>query len=209
MNVFPTKGNLMAIQRSLSLAKLGYELLDKKRNVMIMEMMALIDEAKKLQKEIIDTFADAYSALTEANITMGVDSTYDIALSFPVDDSVNIKFRSVMGTALPVIARQDFTPEPFYGFSATNSRFDKAFTSFLKVKETILRLAEVENSVYRLAFNVKKTQKRANALKDIIIPQYAELVKYITEYLEEKDREEFSRLKVIKRTKTANNKGEE
>ncbi|MDP4153042.1 MAG: V-type ATP synthase subunit D [Bacillota bacterium] len=208
VNVFPTKGNLMNIKRSFSLAKLGYELLDKKRNVMIMEMMALMGKAKEIQAEIDSTFADAYFALSQANITMGVDTIYDISLSYPVDDTVNVKYRSVMGTALPIIAKPDLTPKPFYGFEYTNSRFDKAFISFLRVKELILRLAEIENSIYRLAYNVKKTQKRANALHDIIIPQYSDIVKFITEALEEKDREEFSRLKIIKSIKTGNNKRE-
>jgi len=204
----PTKGNLINIKRSLALAKVGYELLDKKRNVMIMEMMNLIDEAKRLQSEIDSTFSDAYFALSQANITLGVDSIYDLALSYPIDNSVNIKFRSVMGTALPVIAKSEENPTPHYGFANTNSRFDKAYISFLNVKKLILKLAEIENSIYRLAFNVKKTQKRANALKDIIIPQYTEYVNYITDYLEEKDREEFSRLKIIKNLKTGNNKRE-
>ena len=67
-------------------------------------------------------------------------------------------------------------------------------------------LAEVENSVYRLATAVNKTQKRANALKNIILPRLTSTVKYITDSLEEKEREDFSRLKVIKTQKNASRK---
>ena len=69
------------------------------------------------------------------------------------------------------------------------------------MKELTIRLAEIENSAYRLAYNIKKTQKRANALQNITIPKFEKLAKEIQEYLEEKEREDFTRLKVIKRMK--------
>ena len=68
-------------------------------------------------------------------------------------------------------------------------------------KRLNLVLAEIENSIYRLAIAIKKTQKRANALKNIIIPKYESQLQFITNSLEEKEREEFSRQKVIKSTK--------
>ena len=64
-----------------------------------------------------------------------------------------------------------------------------------------VQYAEVENSIYRLAHVISKTKKRANALKNSIIPKFAKLVKNISNSLEEKEREDFSRLKVIKRNK--------
>ena len=69
------------------------------------------------------------------------------------------------------------------------------------MKELTIRLAQVETSAYRLAYNIKKTQKRANALQNITIPRYESLTKSIQSALEEKEREEFTRLKVIKRMK--------
>ena len=86
----------------------------------------------------------------------------------------------------------------------TNSLFDQAVACFRKVKEITAVLAEVENSVYRLANAIRKTQRRANALENILIPRYRETAKFITAALEEKEREEFSRMKVIKATKMAN-----
>ena len=87
--------------------------------------------------------------------------------------------------------------------SSTNSMLDRAYERFNEVKRLTAELAEVENSVYRLADAIKKTQKRANALKNIMIPRFEETVKFITDALEEKEREEFSRLKVIKSQKNA------
>ena len=85
-----------------------------------------------------------------------------------------------------------------YGFLNTNSQLDHAYVSFRKVVQTTTVLAEVENSIYRLATAIKKTQRRANALRNILIPRYEGIVKFITDNLEEKDREEFARMKVIK-----------
>ena len=78
---------------------------------------------------------------------------------------------------------------------------DIAYIKFEKAKQISIVLAEIENSVYRLANAIKTTQRRANALKNINIPQFEETVKFISDALEEKEREEFSRMKVIKRTK--------
>ena len=91
-----------------------------------------------------------------------------------------------------------------YGFNNTTETLDEARFHFEKVKELTIKLSMVENSAYRLANSIRKTQKRANALKNITIPRYRELTKSISNALEEKEREEFTRLKVIKRNKGNN-----
>lgn len=197
--IFPTKGNLIATKRSLALARLGYDLLDRKRNILIREMMELIDTANKVQGQIDETYSHAYEALQRANITLGIIG--DIANSVPVETGVNISFRSVMGVEIPVVTIEDNPPKMQYGFATTNSMLDEAFLSFYHVKQLTVVLAEIENSVYRLANAIKKTQKRANALKNIIIPRFTYTVKFISDALEEKEREDFSRLKVINKTK--------
>lgn len=196
---FATKGNLIATKKTLSLAKLGYELLDRKRNILIREMMLLIDEAKSLRGSIEKTYSEAYTALQLANITMGVISP--IADNVPIEQSVTLSGKSVMGVELPTITMNKPDNSIRYGFMNTNSQLDKAYIAFNKVKEITVTLAQVENSIYRLAVAIKKTQRRANALKNIIIPNSEETVKFITNSLEEKEREEFSRLKVIKAKK--------
>lgn len=198
-NIIPTKGNLIAVKRSLSLAKMGYDLLDKKRNILIREMMNLIDTASKVQDQINETYANAYSSLQKANITLGVIS--DIAKDVPIEDGINITFRSVMGVEIPIVTLEDNPPKPVYSFTSTNSMLDEAFLSFYQVKRLTAVLAEIENSVYRLADSIKKTQRRANALKNIMIPKFEYAVKFITDALEEKEREDFSRMKVINKTK--------
>ena len=199
-NTFPTKGNLILAKNSLALASQGYELMDKKRNILIRERMALIDQAKDIQSEIDVTFQTAYRALQKANIELGISYVQEAGESIPVEDSIEIKARSIMGTEIPLVRFHKKQEEvPTYAFYSTKESLDQARAAFDRVKELTIRLSMVENSAYRLASSIKKTQKRANALKNITIPSYSGLVRDITNSLEEKDREEFTRLKVIKR----------
>lgn len=199
VKVFPTKANLMNAKKSLELAKLGYDLMDRKRNILIREMMLLIDKAGEVQQKIDSTYSQAYAALQRANITLGMCEEFSGAT--PIDEGLKIDYRSVMGVELPTVQLEDSKLDLRYGWSDTNSQLDEAYLRFDEVKKLTARLAEVESSVYKLANAIKKTQKRANALSNIIIPQFQETIKYITEALEEKEREDFSRLKVIKKQK--------
>lgn len=200
-NAFPTKGNYIAAKNSLNLARQGYGLMDKKRNILFRELMNLIDQAKEVQAEIDSTFTMAYAALQKANIELGIESVKDIADSLPLEDSVRIKSRSVMGTDIPLVEYQKEALSPRYSYYANAESLDIARMHFTRVKDLCIRLAMIENSAYRLASNIKKTQKRANALKNITIPYYESLIKNISSALEEKEREEFTRLKVIKKQK--------
>ncbi|WP_125141608.1 V-type ATP synthase subunit D [Clostridium transplantifaecale] len=202
-NTFPTKGNLILAKNSLALASQGYELMDKKRNILIRELMALIDQAKDIQSEIDVTFQTAYKCLQKANIELGISYVQEAGESIPVEDSIEIKARSIMGTEIPLVRFHKAEGEPpSYAFYSTKESLDQARAAFERVKELTIRLSMVENSAYRLAASIKKTQKRANALKNITIPSYSSLVRNITNSLEEKDREEFTRLKVIKRRRS-------
>ena len=200
-NTFPTKGNLILAKNSLALSKQGFELMDKKRNILIRELMDLIAEATDIQEEIDTTFTNAYRALQKANIQMGIHEVEQVSLAVPVEDSIRIKRRSVMGTEIPKVEYEKKEQKPAYSFYHTRMSLDEACEQFEKVKELTIRLAEIENSAYRLAYNIKKTQKRANALNNIMIPQFGTTIKFISEVLDEKEREDFSRLKVIKAQK--------
>ncbi len=204
-NTFPTKGNLILAKNALALSREGYELMDKKRNILIRELMELIAEASELQEQIDTTFTNAYRALQRANIQMGIHEVEEIALCVPVEHSIRIKRRSVMGTEIPKVEYEKGERKPAYSFYHTKLSLDEACQQFEQVKELTIRLAEIENSAYRLAYHIKKTQKRANALSHITIPKYELLEKEIQEYLEEKEREEFTRLKVIKKKETKGN----
>ena len=198
---FPTKGNLMLAKNSLVLAQQGYDLMDKKRNILIRELMDLIDEARDIQDEIDSTFTYAYQCLQRANIEHGINLVSQLAYTVPIENSIVIQTRSIMGTEIPHVIYTPANVMPTYSFSTTRESIDLATKAFQKVKDLTVKLSMVENAAYRLATNIKKTQKRANALQNITIPMYTNLVYTISNALEEKEREEFTRLKVIKRMK--------
>ena len=200
---FPTKGNLMLAKNSLALARQGYDLMDKKRNVLLKELMALIDEAKEIQEQIDNTFTKAYACLQRANIEHGISKVQQLAFTVPIEESIRIQTRSIMGTEIPHVKYDEKENNLTYSFSTTSESIDIAREAFREVKDLTIKLSMVENSAYRLASNIKKTQKRANAFKNITIPMYTNLVHNINNALEEKEREEFTRLKVIKNMKRA------
>lgn len=197
--IFPTKANLMATQKSLSLAKLGYELMDRKRNILVREMMQLVDEAKEVEGTINEAYKKAYASLQKANITLGRCSDY--ARTIPLDETLKVDYKSVMGVEIPQITLGEQDMKNYYGFDTTNSYLDEAYFNFNEAKRLSVKLVETQTSIYRLADAIKKTQKRANALNNIMIPKFTQTVKFISEALDEKEREDFTRLKVVKSTK--------
>ena len=198
-NVIPTKGNLIALKKSQSLAIVGQSLMERKKNILVREMLLLLPKVVEIRDQISSTYAKAYLALQEANITLGIIE--DIARSIPIDENLHISYRNVMGIDLPIVTHD---PLPFrltYGLESTNSKFDIAYQMFQKARDLTVKLAEIDNAVYSLANAIRRSQKRANALKNVVLPSLNKNIKYISDVLEERDREEFVRMKVIKAEK--------
>ncbi len=195
--IIATKNNLMQAQRSLALAKSGYDLLDRKRSILVREILRMSDEAKKLQNEISVRFSEAYFALREAHMAGGY-SLHD-AETVPEDRSVSVKLRSVMGVELPTVTTDETPLYPYYGFSQTHPSLDEAYEKFVQVKKLIVELARIQTGIVRLSEAIKKTGKRTNALGNLMIPRFEERIRVISAALEEKEREEFVSLKVIKK----------
>ena len=200
-SLFPTKGNYILAKSRLALSRQGYELLDKKRNILVREVMSMLDQVEAMQKDMDNIFGEAYLALQEANIRLGINTVSQISQAIAPEENVQIESKSIMGVEIPILNQLDSDLIPQYGIGKTECSLDEAYLQFSKVKRLTLKLAEIENAIYRLAFSIKQTQKRANALKNIMIPKYEKLTKDIATALEEKEREEFSRLKMIKLTK--------
>ena len=201
-NIAPTKSNLLRTKDNLKLSKTGYNLIDKKRTVLIKEMMQQIEKAKEIQSDVKDLFEKAYKVLQEANITMGVRQVQDIALSIDKAEHFDITYKSIMGLDVPTVKYEKQVLRPHYSMYMTGEAIDEAIMIFQKIKMLTYRLAETENTVYKLSIEIKKNQKRANALEKMQIPNLEETVKYISESLEEKEREDFYRLKKIKKRKS-------
>lgn len=198
--IIPTKGELLKLTSSEKLAKKGFELMDRKRNILMREMMEIIKDVRELRTTVSKKFTDAYKALQEANITLGIVD--DIAKSIPIDNGLTMKYRSVMGVELPKVSHDIHHVKITYGLGATNTKFDYAYKTFLEVRDLMVKLAEIDNTAYRLANAIRKTKKRANALEQIVLPKFKSDIRWIRDVLEEKDRETFARQKIIKKNLT-------
>jgi V/A-type H+-transporting ATPase subunit D len=196
--IAPTRGNLVKLQKALAQAVNGHDLLEQKRQVLMLELVRHIDSARDLQRDVMKTFDNAYHALQKANVSLGIDMVEDIAASVPVTDEVVVRLRSVMGVEIPDIDEITGSVKPSYSFIGSTGAMDDAYLSFRKVLVTLLKLAEVETSVYRLAVQIRRTHRRVNALEKVVIPANRLEREFINGALEEGEREDFVRMKIAK-----------
>lgn len=202
INVPPTRSNLLRLKRELQFAREGYEILDRKREVLTTELIHLAHDTEVLQKQVWDLLAAAYRALERAELTMGQERVEWAALAVHKTVEVQIKYRGVMGVPIPTIEARGEPPEMPYSLGDTMTTLDEASYAFREVLSRIPELSELMTSVWRLARELRKTQRRVNALQHIFIPDYEDTIAFIEGALEEREREETFRLKRLK-TKTA------
>jgi len=199
LKIAPTRSNLLKSKESLNLAKDGYDLLEQKREVLLIELMQIVHDLSMLEAEMGEKSSAAFSALESALVFAGNESVKWSALSVTGDRNVDILHRSVMG--VPVVTLKEIKDENAgfqAGMEGTSPALDEARRRFEDLVSIIYRWSEVEISVWRLASEIKKTQRRVNALENIFIPEYERTIKSIEEVLEESDREEFIRKKKVK-----------
>ena len=198
INVAPTRTNLISIKKELRFAREGYKILDRKREVLTTELVRVAHEADVIQKEVWKLLETAYGALEQARLTMGSDHVEWAALAASKTVDVHLKLRGIMGVAIPVIEARGDLPKMLYSLSGTNASLDEASAAFREVVVNIPQLSMLVTTVWRLAGELRKTQRRVNALQHIFIPQYEETVAFIVSSLEEREREETFRLKWLK-----------
>lgn len=197
MVLAPTKTNLIKLQENLKIAEEGYELLDEKREVLIMELMDNVRGYKDLEQQITDKLEAAYQALEKAIITNKEEIIENIGANMEAPD-IEVRTRSVMGIPVPEIqieSQGELKPIPL---EFTDEYFDDAYKKFRDIIEDLIEWAAKEALLWRLGNEINKTQKRVNALENQFIPDYKSKIKTIEEALEEEEREEFFRRKRIK-----------
>lgn len=196
--VAPTRSNLLRARESLDLAQEGYEILDRKREVLTNELVHVAHDAAELQEEVWALLDKAYRALEVARLSTGREHLEWAALSVRSGVSVEVIPHSVMGVVIPSVRTHTTPPDVPYSLGDTTSALDEAAARFRRVLEEIPLLAEMMTTVWRLARELQKTQRRVNALQHVFIPQYEETIKHIESALEEREREETFRLKRLK-----------
>ncbi|MGC9469306.1 MAG: V-type ATP synthase subunit D [Anaerolineae bacterium] len=194
----PTRSNLMKVRKTLSLAREGHEILDKKREVLTTELIHIAHDASELQSRVWDLLKSAYDALERARLVLGREHLEWAALSVNKTIEVEVTPRTVMGVTVPTVEGKGGPPEVSYGMGNTTVALDDAAQRFKEVVDRVPELAEILTASWRIAREMQKTQRRVNALEHVFIPQYEETVDYIESSLEEREREELFRLKRIK-----------
>ena len=199
----PTRMELLKLKDREKLAVKGHSLLKEKRNALIMEFFNILERVKGSRGDVEKTLKEAYKDLTAAQIVMGDLAVKKSAMSVKESVEVDIDSRSVMGVVVPVIdsdIHQRTMVERGYGFLDTSVKLDEAAHKFEESIKLIIELGEIEKTIILLAGEIESTKRRVNALEHIIIPKLENTVKYIEMRLEEMERENFVRLKMIKKT---------
>jgi len=199
----PTRMELLKLKDREKLAVKGHSLLKEKRNALIMEFFNILERVKGSREGVEKTLLEAYKDLTAAQIVMGDLAVKKSAMSVKESIEVDIDSRSVMGVVVPLIdleTTQRSMVERGYGFLDTSVKLDEAAKKFEESVKLIIELGEIEKTIMLLAGEIESTKRRVNALEHIIIPRLDNTVKYIEMRLEEMERENFVRLKMIKKT---------
>ena len=194
----PTKNNLIKLQNTIKQRKSGQKLLEDKSLILKRKLETYKTEKEDLVKQLSIKMEDAQSALNRAIVDVGFDELIDISNAIKMDDSISIKYLSVMGVEMPSCIYQEEELEPNYGLYHTTMNVDESIVSFTNAKKIIIKLAEIESSIIQVKKAIEKNERRSKALKEVIIPKDEVLAKKIASTLEEAEREEFSRLKVVK-----------
>ncbi len=196
--IAPTKTNLMRIRRDLGFASEGWELLDQKRKILVVELMGLIDRAVDAQEEVEAKLVEAFDALDQSMLRMGRREVNLIALGMNITSEINFSEKRVMGVSLPRVRVEFDDKSPYFAAAESSIWIDEAIRKFRDVLQLLGSLAEARISLMRLSREVAKTIRRVNALEKIFIPDYEETLKYIETAIEESERESFFVLKLIK-----------
>ncbi|MCR4713725.1 MAG: V-type ATP synthase subunit D [Treponemataceae bacterium] len=197
-NVAPTKSNLLAVKAQLAISQDGYELLEQKREILVMELMRMVDKVKLLEQKIDETIAKAYPSLKNMLMAVGSDRVERIAQGVSYDFNIKEKPITAAGMQFNSIGVELPERQLFYSFMDSFADTDKVMAEFFELLELLTEMASIRTIVWRLAMEVKKTQRRVNALDKMVIPQARETKNYIESVLEERERENVFVLKNLK-----------
>lgn len=194
----PTKTNLMKQKQQLVFARQGYELLDQKRNILVLELLNLVDQAVDFEEKADSSLAAAYESLQQAVLQMGKLETAGLASAVTIETSITLKSRRVMGVSLPVVSTTFSENPPYFSPDGTSPWIDKSIGDFRDALSLMGQLAELKISIIRLSQEVKKTMRKVNALEKIAIPELQESVQFIQNRLEEDERDMYVLMKRVK-----------
>lgn len=199
LNIAPTKSNLLAMKEQLAISTNGYELLEEKREILVRELMHLVEKVKLLEKQMDKAVNQAYPAFKRMLMVDGADQIQRLSHGIHYDFHMNEKKVTIGGMGFSSIDVEIPKQELFYSFNGTDANTDDTVSKFFDLLSILTQMASIRTIVWRLADEVKKTQRRVNALDKMIIPQTTETKTYIESVLEERERENVFVLKALKK----------
>jgi V/A-type H+-transporting ATPase subunit D len=197
--IAPTKSNLLKTKERLSIAEEGYDLLEQKREILVGELMRKVNEVKLLERDLDAAVEEAYPALKRMLITVGRERAGKLSESIRYRFDIREKRFLVAGMNLPGLEVKLPAFELKYALNESSAEVDETAVEFFALLTLLTRLASVRTIAWRLAREVRKTQRRCNALEKMVIPQARDTKTYIESSLEEKDRDAFFSSKLLKR----------
>jgi len=197
-NYAPTKTNLLRLRSDLKFAQQGYELLDQKRNILIIELLSLVDQAADYQERVESALAKAYRSLEEAVVDMGRLKVQYLIGAVNISTKIDVRYRKVMGVNLPVVDTEYREHPPYFSPMGTSFWIDGALDSFKQAIELLGKLSELKISILRLANEVKKTIRKVNALEKIVPLTLFEGLRSIESRLEQSERDMLMLMKIVK-----------
>jgi len=198
-NYLPTKSNLIKLQESLRITKQGHDLLERKKLILSKELEKYISKEKEAREELQIMMEEGKALIRNVNTNIGIDNFTNISNGVKIDDYIDIKNKTLMGCEIPSAVHKIEVVKRNYGFYNTTHVVDEAIFKFNEIQEKLIEYAILENTVYRLKKEIERVRERGNALQNIIIPENEKNLKQISSIIEEREREEFARLKVIKK----------
>lgn len=198
--VRPTRMELLILKDRRDLAARGYELLREKQDALVREFFAILSQAKKLREEMESAVGRAFAALIEAKLVEGGTKLEELALGAKSFIELQVATRNVMGVGVPIfrVTQKEGQRHIHYSLAGTSAAVDEAAQTVRDALGKIVRLAEVEATVKRLAGEIEKTKRRVNALNYVVLPRINNTIRYIELMLEEQEREDLFRMKRVK-----------
>jgi V/A-type H+/Na+-transporting ATPase subunit D len=196
LNIAPTKSNLLDLRSRVEFLDQGYQLLERKREMLTRLVYGQLKEYRKLRSKAHASLEKAYRSLSITQMRTGTQRIRQLALGMPEALKIKVLPRRNMGVQYPSV---EITPQPMepVGILGTDVMLDETRKDFSDMAMQMAKLAEVESALWRLLEEQRKTQKRVNALKYNVIPLYWRTIKYVQTTLEEEERNVLFQLKLL------------
>ena len=197
-SIAPTRSNLMKVKEELAFSRLGYELLDQKRSILVSELLTLVDQAVDYQNRVEKALLEAHQALQDAIMHMGRLRLGNLAGAVGITSEIELGRRRVMGVSLPRVHTSYEGEGPFFSPEGTSMLSEVALERYRDALTLMGQMAELKVSIMRLSREVKKTIRKVNALEKLVIPDKEDTMRYLVSRIEESERESFILLKSVK-----------